>query len=337
MAITRAAVLGRASGWVGIREDTGNNDCQFSREWDIVGQSWCFAFVHSCFDGQLPHRYMYVPYGVDYARANGQAIENEQVGQVQGGDVVFYTWDTVNWPRFAPGTGDHVGIVETVRNGHNLTVIEGNTLPPGVGGYDGVFRRTDRILDQVVCFWRPTVYIDKPPPPTPRMFRSGEPTMQPNLRLNTDGEPTVFDWDFGGSVGGQRCYAYDFPHLPGGTRVYVAEAVHNPDNHTPHVAFLINGSGDWWSSQVFFWWGQTSAPMVTAKSAQHTVIVPAAVPVNIEAIMQPTELAAAPASPPTSSMFSARQAATFNAFPPPVSMTAGYVQSPIDPPTDTGP
>ena len=171
--VTRAAVLAKASGWVGIREDTGHNDCQFSRDWGIVGQSWCFAFVQSCFyyadpspTGKLPHEYMYVPYGVDYARATGQAIENEQVDQVVGGDVVMYTWDTVNWPRFKPGTGDHIGIVaETPRNGYNLTTIEGNTLPPGVSGYDGVFRRSDRTLDQVVCFWRPAVYTGGVGPP----------------------------------------------------------------------------------------------------------------------------------------------------------------------------
>lgn len=162
--VTRQAVMGKANEWVGIREDSGNNDCWFSRDWGIVGQSWCVAFCQSCFyyadvspDGKLPHQSMFVPYVVAWARANGQALEWEQVDQVQAGDMIMFTWDTVNWPRFEPGTGDHIGIVEWT-DGYNITTIEGNTRPPGVGGYDGVFRRTDRTLDQVVCFWRPTVY-----------------------------------------------------------------------------------------------------------------------------------------------------------------------------------
>lgn len=164
--VARTAVLAKAREWIGIREDTGNNDCWFSRDWGIVGQSWCVAFCQSCFyyadpspTGRLPHQSMYVPYVAQWARDTNQAIENEQVDKVTAGCMVMYTWDTVNWPRDRPGTGDHIGIVEA-HNGFNLTTIEGNTLPPGVGGYEGVFRRTDRTLDQVVCFWQPTVFDD---------------------------------------------------------------------------------------------------------------------------------------------------------------------------------
>jgi hypothetical protein len=162
--VTRAAVIGKANEWIGIREDSGNNECWFSRDWGISGQSWCVAFCQSCFyyadpspTGKLPHQSMFVPYVVQWARDNGQALEWEQIWDVQGGDMVMFTWDTANWPRFQPGTGDHIGMVES-HNGYNLTTIEGNTRPPGVGGYDGVFRRTDRTLDQVVCFWRPALY-----------------------------------------------------------------------------------------------------------------------------------------------------------------------------------
>lgn len=160
--VSRDAVLAKARGWLDEREDPdGSNNVVFSRDWGIVGQSWCFAFVQSCFwyadpspSGKLPHQSMYCPYGIQWARDNGQAIEVGQ-GDPLPGDVVFFSWDMATWPRWRAGTGDHVGIVERYEGGDTVYTIEGN-----IGSPQGVWRKERSISGTVVCFWRPTVYDD---------------------------------------------------------------------------------------------------------------------------------------------------------------------------------
>lgn len=159
--VSRDAVLAKARGWLDRREEPdGSNNVEFSRDWGIVGQSWCFAFVQSCFyyadpspSGALPHQSMYCPYGIQWARDNGQAIEIG--GSPAPGDIAFFTWDTVNWPRNRPGTGDHVGIVTGWDGGDTITTIEGN-----IGSPQGVWEKNRSISQTVVCFWRPTVFDD---------------------------------------------------------------------------------------------------------------------------------------------------------------------------------
>jgi hypothetical protein len=164
--VSRDAVLAKAQGWLGMREQPdGSNNIEFSRDWGIVGQSWCFAFVQSCFyyadptpSGKLPHQSMYCPYGIQWARDNGQAIEVGQ-GDPLPGDIVFFSWDMGTWPRNRPGTGDHVGIVESWDGGDWINTIEGNVGPrDGVSSPQGVWRRQRSISGTVVCFWRPTVF-----------------------------------------------------------------------------------------------------------------------------------------------------------------------------------
>jgi hypothetical protein len=165
MVTTRQQVLEYARLKIGTREATGRNDVEFAADWGITGQAWCFAFVQSCFwytGGRLPFLGLGCPSGVAYARANGQAVEVGQ-GDPIPGDIVFFSWDMATWPRDRPGTGDHVGLVESYTGGRLIT-IEGNTAAyAGAPGYDGVFRRTDRTIDQVVCFWRPPVFTDDDP------------------------------------------------------------------------------------------------------------------------------------------------------------------------------
>lgn len=165
--VSRAAVLAKASEWVGMREQPdGSNNIEFSRDWGITGQSWCFAFVQSCFyyadpspTGALPHQSMYCPYGIQWARDAGQAIEVG--GSPAPGDIVFFSWDMNAWGRWTPGTGDHVGIVEDWDGGDTITTIEGNVGPrDGVSNPQGVWRRQRSISGTVVCFWRPTVLDD---------------------------------------------------------------------------------------------------------------------------------------------------------------------------------
>jgi hypothetical protein len=165
--VSRDAVLAKARGWLGMREQPdGSNNIEFSRDWGIVGSSWCFAFVQSCFyyadpspTGALPHQSMGCPYGVAWARDNGQAVEIDQGGPIPG-DIVFFTWGN-GYGRWTPGTGDHVGIVESWDGGDTINTIEGNVGPSDGATYpQGVWRRQRSISAYVVCFWRPTVLDD---------------------------------------------------------------------------------------------------------------------------------------------------------------------------------
>lgn len=153
--VSGAAVVDRAKAWVGTTERTGNNDVVFADHYGITGQSWCFAFTDYVFEelgAPLPGTFMYVPYGVTYARNSGQAVEIED--QPLPGDIVFFTWGD-GWGRWTPGTGDHVGIVER-SDGDTLYTIEGNVSPEG-GGPQGVWPRRRSISGTVICYWRPTV------------------------------------------------------------------------------------------------------------------------------------------------------------------------------------
>src|SRR5690349_19229668 len=91
---TRADVIRLAASQIGVTERTGRNDVLYADYWGITGYSWCFAFVQWVFDqlgARLPHQSMYCPYGITWARDNGQSIERG--GAPAPGDIVFFTWD----------------------------------------------------------------------------------------------------------------------------------------------------------------------------------------------------------------------------------------------------
>lgn len=158
MSTTVAALLAHAANQLGNYERTGNNDIEYADYWGITGSAWCYAFVQWCFDtvgtgARLPYVCMYVPYGVQYSRDVFQSIERADAPRP--GDIVHFTWDMDVWPPDRPGTGDHVGLVESWDGGDTITTIEGN-----VGSPQGVWRLRRSISATVINFWRPTVYSD---------------------------------------------------------------------------------------------------------------------------------------------------------------------------------
>lgn len=209
MGVTRQAVLDKASGWVGMLERTGNNDIWFADDWGITGQSWCFAFTQSCFwyaeisnNGRLPHESMYCPYGIAWARENGQAVEVG--GGPIPGDIVFYSWDMATWPRWRAGTGDHVGIVEGWDGGDLIWTIEGN-----IGDPQGVYRKVRSISETVVCFWRPTVLQDTPPPPEEDMTPDQDLKLTHLFNIFADGNRWVQWFNESRSANGQIGWIHD--------------------------------------------------------------------------------------------------------------------------------
>ena len=114
---------------------------------------------------------MYVPTGVAWSRQ--EPYRRSSAGSPpQPGDVVHFTsgrWLSGHTDK--PGTGDHVGIVESWNGARPLTTIEGN-----VGTPQGVYRMRRSINAVVINFWRPLgVYADKRPPPPPT--RTGDEDM----------------------------------------------------------------------------------------------------------------------------------------------------------------
>ena len=165
MTTTVASLLAKAASQIGTYERTGNNDVLYADYWGITGYSWCYAFVQWCFDtdnARLPFTTMYVPAGVAWSRQNIQSVERGS--PPQPGDIVHFTWSMSQWPPDKPGTGDHVGLVESWNGADTLTTIEGN-----VGSPQGVYRMRRSINATVINFWRPVgVYTDSTPTPTPK-------------------------------------------------------------------------------------------------------------------------------------------------------------------------
>lgn len=138
--------LAFARSHIGVTEQpAGSNRGQLIDVWqrdvDMLGQSWCGAFVHAALAAGgvkgLSSRMRYCPYIVDDGKAgvNG-LVKLVTWADAKPGDLAVYQWDT--------GAVDHVGIIESMGNGL-LTAIEGNTSNSQVGSQSnggGVFRRT---------------------------------------------------------------------------------------------------------------------------------------------------------------------------------------------------
>jgi hypothetical protein len=161
---TVASLLARAASQIGTYERTGNNDVLYADYYGITGYSWCYAFVQWCFEednARLPFTTMYVPAGVAWSRQNLQSVERGS--PPQPGDIVHFTWSMSEWPPNRPGTGDHVGLVESWNGQDTLTTIEGN-----VGSPQGVYRMRRSINATLINYWRPVgTYSDSAAAPGP--------------------------------------------------------------------------------------------------------------------------------------------------------------------------
>jgi hypothetical protein len=151
--------------------------------------------VQSCFwyadpgngAGKLPLLSFYCPTGVQYARDTGQSIEVG--GAPIPGDIVFFSWEMSEWPRWRAGTGDHVGIVESWDGGDWITTIEGN-----IGNPQGVHRVSRSISGTVINFWRPNVFIDGGSAPAPLKEEEDLTPQQEELLLHTHAR-TTYIWE----------------------------------------------------------------------------------------------------------------------------------------------
>lgn len=81
------------------------------------------------------------------------------------GDVVFFDWSKPTDGRKSVWTGNHVGIIESVKDGDEFITLEHNTSVPGTGN-EGVARKV-RNTKYVVAIGRPA-WATIPTPPVAR-------------------------------------------------------------------------------------------------------------------------------------------------------------------------
>ncbi|MDD3231502.1 MAG: CHAP domain-containing protein, partial [Oscillospiraceae bacterium] len=101
---------------------------KYARDFGMNGVAWCDLFVSWCLKkAGVPEQ---LSASVEQTM-NHYKSEKRWTGNPARGDLIFYDWDR-------NGTGDHIGIVESVTKGI-VNTIEGNTSGPN--GFEGVFRK----------------------------------------------------------------------------------------------------------------------------------------------------------------------------------------------------
>lgn len=130
----------------GIRETSPNRGPRvdkFEREFNMIGQDWCGAFVGHVLRKhgvQVTDRIVYVPYIHEDAKAGRNGFAQWlPLSKAKPGDVIVFTWDG--------RSRNHTGILVSRSP---LVTIEGNTGSP-----EGVYRRTDRRPSQILGVARP--------------------------------------------------------------------------------------------------------------------------------------------------------------------------------------
>ena len=151
MAITREQILNRAISEVGVTEYPPNSNKVKYNTWyygkEVSGASypWCMTFIQWVFkdSGLLPLK-----------TASCSALYNEfkKRGQIvtepQPGDIVFFKWNTSNYPC------QHVGLVLSV-GGNAIISIEGNTSINSNDNGGSVMKRSRPRNKSIVAYARP--------------------------------------------------------------------------------------------------------------------------------------------------------------------------------------
>lgn len=147
----RAKALEQARTQLGVKENPPESNKVLYSDWYGATGPWCAMFVTWCYvragstGFSRGHRYAYVPYIVQDARAgrNGLSV----TATPQPGDVACYDWDG--------GAADHTGLFEKWASGTHdaFSAIEGNTAV-GNDSNGGEVMRRNRIVRQVECFVR---------------------------------------------------------------------------------------------------------------------------------------------------------------------------------------
>lgn len=151
MAITKQQILNRAIGEVGITEYPANsnkvkyNTWYYGKEVSGAAYPWCMTFIQWLFkdSGLLPIKTASCSALYNEFKKRGQIVADPEPG-----DIVFFKWNTSNYPC------QHVGIVLNV-GGSAIISIEGNTSINSNDNGGSVMRRSRPRNKSIVAYARP--------------------------------------------------------------------------------------------------------------------------------------------------------------------------------------
>ena len=151
MAVTKEQIINRALGEVGVKENPPNSNRVKYNDWfygkSVSGSSfpWCMTFIQWVFkdSGLLPIKTASCSALYNEFKKRGQTVTNPQPG-----DIVFFKWNTSNYPC------QHVGLVVSV-NGASVDTVEGNTSINNNDNGGKVMKRQRPRNKSIVVFARP--------------------------------------------------------------------------------------------------------------------------------------------------------------------------------------
>lgn len=143
-------ILAIAAAELGYHEGA-DNDSKYGAAYGLNHQPWCVMFLWWCFKQAGSDLFPNAAHcdGVrSFAKSIGRWIHAADIGvgeDIQRGDIIVWDYDY-------NGSGDHIGIVETVANNNRYTTIEGN--------YGDAVCRVNRTLEGVSGIYRPAYNIN---------------------------------------------------------------------------------------------------------------------------------------------------------------------------------
>ncbi len=151
MAITKEQILNRAIAEVGITEYPPNSNRVKYNTWyygkEVSGASypWCMTFIQWIFkdSGLLPIKTASCSALYNEFKKRGQIVTDPRPG-----DIVFFKWNTSNYPC------QHVGLVVSV-GGSAIISVEGNTSINSNDNGGSVMKRSRPRNKSIVAYARP--------------------------------------------------------------------------------------------------------------------------------------------------------------------------------------
>lgn len=163
MAVTKEQIINRALGEVGIKENPPNSNRVKYNDWyygkSVSGSSfpWCMTFIQWIYkdSGLLPIKTASCSALYNEFKKRGQIVKDPQPG-----DIVFFKWNTSNYPC------QHVGLVVSV-GGASIVTVEGNTSINSNDNGGSVMKRQRPRNKSIVAFARPAYENVPSTPQTP--------------------------------------------------------------------------------------------------------------------------------------------------------------------------